>query len=534
MASAEVLGVPKVDAMKTKKNPELTVRAYKYRVYLTDPQEERLASLEARLRRGWNRGVAILRLGKWSCTHGRYGDVVAKYGEAIAGAKFTGALAAKINERCAEQGISKKAAWKAFVSERVAALATVPTSKKHGKPLRSVFRRKTPAWLAAEALSRSRSRLWPDSLPSASWHMMVAKFRDCVEAWVKNPKECGEPTRKKRSSNVAVGAPLPRGIRIWDAGGKTWVDLSMLAGPAFGRCELVQHRPLPDGATPKNVRLSGRAGVRFISVELEAREELFRRPGVATGHAAGVDPGMKAALTVVRDDSASYGWDNKQTFTPTDGLPRAERAQARAARLQRKLDRQQRENNPACFDENGVWIKGARLYNITKGMLRTQLALAKIAARTADYRSQFYHRVANQLLGENDVVCVGNFRPTTLAKKNKKGAAPLPKGLAAARRARNRKSYQHAISSFVAMLKDKARRTAGGKQVVNVDEKNTTKTCPRCGTENNFGLDTREWVCSNCQTRHDRDGAAAWNILQRGMNTLGSGDARRSLVGFAD
>ncbi len=62
-----------------------------------------------------------------------------------------------------------------------------------------------------------------------------------------------------------------------------------------------------------------------------------------------------------------------------------------------------------------------------------------------------------------------------------------------------------------------------------VDEKWTTQTCSSCGDRpftrpRGFaGLGIREWVCTSCGTRHDRDVNAAKNILAVGLGRLVGG-----------
>jgi putative transposase len=58
-----------------------------------------------------------------------------------------------------------------------------------------------------------------------------------------------------------------------------------------------------------------------------------------------------------------------------------------------------------------------------------------------------------------------------------------------------------------------------------VDERFSTQDCSVCasrsGPKGRNDLGIRQWVCSNCETVHDRDGNAAINIARFGCETLG-------------
>ena len=52
-----------------------------------------------------------------------------------------------------------------------------------------------------------------------------------------------------------------------------------------------------------------------------------------------------------------------------------------------------------------------------------------------------------------------------------------------------------------------------GKKLIAVDPKNTSRICSKCGYNSGAKpLEIREWTCSKCQAKHDRDINAAVNI----------------------
>ncbi|NHL91751.1 transposase, partial [Lactobacillus helveticus] len=59
-----------------------------------------------------------------------------------------------------------------------------------------------------------------------------------------------------------------------------------------------------------------------------------------------------------------------------------------------------------------------------------------------------------------------------------------------------------------------------GKKLIAVDPKNTSRICSKCGYNSGAKpLEIREWTCSKCQTKHDRDINAAVNILHKATPT---------------
>jgi putative transposase len=76
------------------------------------------------------------------------------------------------------------------------------------------------------------------------------------------------------------------------------------------------------------------------------------------------------------------------------------------------------------------------------------------------------------------------------------------------------------------MLKLKYLALVKGKTVLCIGRfEPSSKTCSVCGyVYKDLELKEREWRCPECQTLHNRDRNASYNILRVGASTLGLGD----------
>jgi IS605 OrfB family transposase len=130
-----------------------------------------------------------------------------------------------------------------------------------------------------------------------------------------------------------------------------------------------------------------------------------------------------------------------------------------------------------------------------------------IHAKIKNIRKDFLHKASHKIAAENKTIIVGNVNSTKLAKTH------------LAKSVMNSSWYK-----FRTMLEYKASRHQAYFKIVN--EKFTTQTCSTCGTlpesrpKGIAGLGIREWVCSNCNTIHDRDTNSSLNILKLGQSVL--------------
>ena len=89
-----------------------------------------------------------------------------------------------------------------------------------------------------------------------------------------------------------------------------------------------------------------------------------------------------------------------------------------------------------------------------------------------------------------------------------------------------RKVSDLSLHSFMVKLDHQCKKS--GSINKNIDRWNpSTKTCSTCGCINNaIMLDVREWDCPHCESHHNRDRNASYNILSAGASAVGLGDVR--------
>ena len=76
------------------------------------------------------------------------------------------------------------------------------------------------------------------------------------------------------------------------------------------------------------------------------------------------------------------------------------------------------------------------------------------------------------------------------------------------------------LSGFVQMLTYKC--LLAGKELVILDERETSKTCSSCGHQQPMPLWKRTYRCGNCSLVLDRDENSAVNIRERFLARLGA------------
>jgi putative transposase len=134
--------------------------------------------------------------------------------------------------------------------------------------------------------------------------------------------------------------------------------------------------------------------------------------------------------------------------------------------------------------------------------LKAKAVVQKAYRKVRNQRADFGHKLSHQLVNQYSLIVVEDL--------NIKG---LAKGMLA-------KSVSDAgWSNFIRMLEYKA--VEAGSQVIKVDPRYTSQTCPNCGAIKKKALAERWHECA-CGYTEQRDVAAARVILSRGLATLGT------------
>ena len=265
------------------------------------------------------------------------------------------------------------------------------------------------------------------------------------------------------------------------------VDLDRRLGPVRSKESLRKLTRLLDTDPNARVlrstvqRLKGGWVISF-TVQRSPKRRRARRPNAA----AGVDIGLARLATLSTGQRAPNA-------RPLQASLRSLR------RLQRRLDRQRRANNPANYHPDGRVKPGPKAWVKSQRMARTEQRIAKLHERVANLRREQAHRLTTALVRE-----FGSIGVETLAVKNL---------------IRNRRLARHIADAgwgtVLAQLKYKTAWSDGSLLVAADRFYPSSKTCSSCGAAKaKLRLSDRVFACDDAACGHvqDRDHNAALNL----------------------
>ncbi len=238
------------------------------------------------------------------------------------------------------------------------------------------------------------------------------------------------------------------------------LDNGFLVLSKVGRMAVRWSRPIQ--GTPKTVTISREADGWYVSFSCEG---VPIQPLPLTGQETGIDVGLKVFLVTAH----GLVVENPRHFRKSERrLKRADKAVARCQ-------------------------KGS--HGRRKAVARRANAYQKVKR----HRQDFHHKVALQLVRENDVIYLEDLQIANMVRNHH-----LAKSISDA-----------AWAQFRSILAYKA--ACAGKRVEAIPAQYTSQDCSGCGERVPKSLSVRTHVCPSCGLVIDRDENAAINILRAGQ-----------------
>jgi putative transposase len=167
--------------------------------------------------------------------------------------------------------------------------------------------------------------------------------------------------------------------------------------------------------------------------------------------------------------------------------------------------------SPLFFQQNRTTIRKAnrnlsKKQRLSKNRRKARKSLERLHKRISNQRADFHWKLANELTDKYDFMFFETLNIKAMQMLWGKKICDL--------------------GFYKFMLKLKYLASVKGKTVFCIGRfEPSSKTCSVCGyVYKDLELKEREWRCPECETTHDRDRNASYNILRVGASTLGLGD----------
>jgi putative transposase len=280
----------------------------------------------------------------------------------------------------------------------------------------------------------------------------------------KSPKRL--PRFKKKGRHDSFRYPDPKQFKIHG-------DRIFL--PKIGWVGFRKSREI-DG-TPKNVTVSRRGKRWFVSVQCEVEIAAPVHPAPSE---VGIDMGVRRFAT----------FSDGSFYKPLNSFRRFEK---KLAKMQRVLARR---------------IKGSSNWKKQKARITA------LHVKIADARSDYLHKISTTISKNHAVVVLEDLRVSNMSR-SAKGMAGEPGRNVRAKSGLNKVILDQGWSEFRRMLEYK-QAWAGG-QVIAVDPRNTSRTCPACGHVAKENRKGERFRCGSCGYAAHADHVGALNILAAGQ-----------------
>ena len=181
-------------------------------------------------------------------------------------------------------------------------------------------------------------------------------------------------------------------------------------------------------------------------------------------------------------------------------------------RIQRKMDRQKRANNPQNFNTNGTVKNGAKHWIKSKKYRKSQDKLADVRRQQAAYRKSLHGRLANDILRMGDVISFEKISYRAFQKMFGKSVGKRAPGM------------------FISLLKRKAESAGGSTNEYDIRTTRHSQLCHHCGTLEKKPLSQR-WHECDCGVVAQRDLYSAFLAMCMDGKTFNADYAKEAWSG---
>ncbi|GAH67047.1 unnamed protein product, partial [marine sediment metagenome] len=238
-----------------------------------------------------------------------------------------------------------------------------------------------------------------------------------------------------------------------------WLDGRYLTIRNIGRFKLRLSRPIDGDIKTVTIRRSS-SGKWYATFSCD---NVPIKPLPQIGKQVGIDVGLESFLTTSEGEKI----ENPRFFKSSQDI---------LAMRQQRLSRR---------------VKGSHRRR------KARILVAKAHEKVRNQRKDFHFKVANQLVKENDTICIEHMNAWN------------------SNHSLNRSMRDVAWFEFFDILRWKAAEAA--RTVIEVPAKDTSQLCSRCGARVPKDLSVRIHSCPFCDLTIDRDINAALNILRVGQ-----------------
>lgn len=141
----------------------------------------------------------------------------------------------------------------------------------------------------------------------------------------------------------------------------------------------------------------------------------------------------------------------------------------------------------------------------SKSSLKAKIKLSKLHARIKNLRNEFVQQLSTEMLKNHDIFCIESLDISNLLKKS-------PKGMARAISDAGWRFFLHCL---------KYKTEECGKHFVEAGKYfPSSQICASCGSRQEMPISIREYNCSSCRYKSDRDYNSAIVLKAAGMSVL--------------